>query len=67
VLKKSISIENTKTRKQINRTLQVSLFGQFDDESFKKGIKEMPLVDNECYMLGRKEFNILHQKSKFVI
>ena len=45
---------------KINRILQVSLFGHFDGDHFKQGIKEMPLIDNECYLLNRDEFNSLH-------
>jgi hypothetical protein len=53
--------EYNKEETRINRTLQISLFGHFEDDCFKQGIKEMPLVDNECYVLDRNEFNTLHQ------
>lgn len=46
---------------KISRTLQVSLFGHFDGDVFKQGIKEMPLIDNECYLLDTEEFNALHK------
>jgi DNA helicase HerA-like ATPase len=46
---------------KIDRILQVSLFGHFDKDNFKQGIKEMPLIDNECYLLDLDEFNSLHQ------
>lgn len=46
---------------KISRTLQVSLFGHFDRDIFKQGIKEMPLIDNECYLLDKEEFNTLHK------
>jgi len=49
-----------KEETKINRTLQISLFGHFEDTEFKQGIKEMPLIDNECYLLDREEFNALH-------
>lgn len=49
-----------KEETKINRTLQISLFGHFEDSEFKQGIKEMPLIDNECYLLDREEFNALH-------
>jgi len=57
-------IPNTEYRKgefQISRFLDVSLFGHFERNKFKQGIKEMPLIDNECYLLNREEFNQLHQ------
>ena len=53
--------EYNKEETRINRILQVSLFGQFEGSHFKQGIKEMPLIDNECYLLNRDEFNALHQ------
>lgn len=46
---------------KINRILQVSLFGHFDKDGFKQGVKEMPLIDNECFILDLDEFNNLHQ------
>lgn len=48
---------------KISRFLEVSLFGHFDkkEDKFKQGIKEMPLLDNECYLLDREEFNKLHK------
>jgi len=46
---------------KIARYLEVSLFGHFDGSNFRQGVKEMPLIDNECYLLGKKEFNRLHQ------
>ncbi len=53
--------EYNKEETRINRVLQVSLFGHFEGNRFKQGIKEMPLIDNECYLLNREEFNALHQ------
>jgi len=53
--------EYNKEETKINRVLQVSLFGHFEGCQFKQGIKEMPLIDNECYLLNRDEFNTLHQ------
>lgn len=50
-----------KEETKISRTLQVSLFGHFDGSRFKQGIKEMPLIDNECYLLDKDEFNELHK------
>ncbi len=46
---------------RISRTLQVSLFGHFDNDVFKQGIKEMPLIGNECFLLDKEEFNTLHK------
>jgi len=51
----------SKEELKISRFLEVSLFGHFEKDKFKQGIKEMPLIDNECYLLDKDEFNKLHQ------
>jgi len=53
--------EYGKEETKVNRNLLVSLFGHFEGADFKQGIKEMPLIDNECYLLDRDEFDTLHQ------
>lgn len=53
--------EYNKEEMKISRFLEVSLFGHFEKDKFKQGIKEMPLIDNECYLLDKDEFNKLHQ------
>ena len=53
--------EYNKEELKISRFLDVSLFGHFEKDKFKQGIKEMPLIDNECYLLNKEEFNNLHQ------
>lgn len=56
--------EYNKEEDLIERYLQVSLFGHFEWEKFQQWIKEMPLVDNECYLLDREEFEALHKFNK---
>jgi len=46
--------------KLVDRILSVSLLGFFDGDVFKRGIKELPLVGNECYILSKEEFNETH-------
>ncbi len=53
--------EYQKEELKIARFLDVSLFGHFDGIRFRQGIKEMPLIDNECYLLNKEEYNNLHQ------
>lgn len=53
--------EYNKEELKISRFLELSLFGHFEKDKFKQGIKEMPLIDNECYLLDKDEFNKLHQ------
>lgn len=46
---------------KINRTLGVILLGFFKKNNrFERGIKEMPLIDNECYLLDKEEFYNVH-------
>lgn len=52
--------EYSSSREKINRSLSISLLGFFNKNEFERGIKEMPLVDNECYLLDREEFNQVH-------
>jgi len=47
-------------KEKIDRTLKVSLLGFFQGKNFERGIKEMPLLDNECFLLHKKEFEGLH-------
>lgn len=49
-----------KTDKQ-NRILLVSLIGFLDSTgNFKRGVRELPLIDNECFILNTDEFNRIH-------
>ncbi|MEK9138471.1 MAG: ATP-binding protein [Bacteroidota bacterium] len=50
----------TNEKDKINRILRVSLLGFFDGDSFKRGIKEMPLIENECFLLHNQEFSQVH-------
>ena len=51
----------TQQQSRMVRVLDVSLFGYFSGEEFRQGIKEIPLIDNECYLLDKEEYNKLHQ------
>lgn len=52
--------EYTSEKEKVSRTLNISLLGFFNKSEFERGIKEMPLIDNECYLLDRDEFNRVH-------
>lgn len=54
------SKEYSSDKEKISRTLNISLLGFFNKKEFERGIKEMPLIDNECYLLDRVEFNKVH-------
>lgn len=47
-------------KEKVNRVLKVSLLGFFKEMKFERGIKEMPLIDNECYLLEKSEFEAVH-------
>lgn len=47
-------------REKINRVLSISLLGFFKGASFERGIKELPLIDNECFLLHKSEFDQVH-------
>lgn len=47
-------------KERINRILKVSLVGYIDKFEFKQGIKELPLIENECYLLSQDEFDRVH-------
>ena len=45
---------------KIKRVLTIKMLGYFDDYSFERGIKELPLIDNECFLLDKAEFDKVH-------
>lgn len=45
---------------KIHRTLLVSMLGFFNEEKFERGIKELPLVYDECFLLDNEEFKKVH-------
>lgn len=45
----------------LSRTLEVSLIGYFEKGAFIRGVREMPLLGNECFILTESEFETLHQ------
>jgi DNA helicase HerA-like ATPase len=51
----------TSEQEKIKRLLQISLIGFLEADVFKQGVKELPLVDNEAYLLTQAEFNLVHK------
>src|SRR5690606_27463383 len=45
---------------KVKRTLSISLVGYFEKNSFEQGIKELPLIDNLCYILTKEEYDQVH-------
>lgn len=53
--------EYGKEENKINRILNAKLLGYIENAKFERGIKELPLIDNECYLLNSEEFKQIHQ------
>ena len=51
----------TSEKQKIKRVLQVSLLGFFSPKGFERGIKELPLINNECFLLDLQEFEDVHK------
>lgn len=58
--KEFITKNYNREKERINRVLRVSLVGYIDKFEFKQGIKELPLIENECYLLSQDEFDRVH-------
>lgn len=48
------------TQDDFDRILVVKLVGYITSEKFERGIVELPLIDNECYLLNMEEFASIH-------
>lgn len=57
---KSVNHSYNKEEDKINRVLNVSLLGFVDNSTFERGIKELPLIDNECFLLDKDEIEKVH-------
>lgn len=58
--KKYSSKNYTSEKQKIKRILIVSLLGFFSPKGFERGIKELPLINNECFLLDLPEFEDVH-------
>jgi len=54
------NLEYKKEENKIDRILKVNLFGYIENGKFERGIKEIPLIDNHCFLLDKSEFSIVH-------
>ncbi|NGM65431.1 ATP-binding protein [Sphingobacterium sp. SGR-19] len=48
----------------IKRFLNITLVGYIENNVFRQGLKELPLIDNDCYLLNDLEFNCIHSFAK---
>jgi len=52
------------SRSRIRRFLNITLVGYIQQQVFRQGLKELPLIDNDCYLLDDIEFNCIHSFAK---
>lgn len=48
------------SRDRVERILTVSLIGFISSGQFRRGVRELPLVGNECFLLDEGEFDRIH-------
>jgi Predicted ATPase len=59
--KKDIVNSNyTSENEKIERLLKIKLLGFLENDKYCRGIKELPLIDSECFLLTTDEFNQIH-------
>lgn len=66
--KLNLSSNYSNSKNKIKRILVVTLVGFVNTENnqkeFKQGLKELPLIENECYLLTKNEFKLIHKFAK---
>jgi len=50
-----------KEENRIDRVLIIKLLGYLESGKFERGIKELPLIGNECFLLDKWEFESIHK------
>jgi len=53
-------------KEKIKRVLNISLLGYFENQNFKQGVKVLPLIDNECFLLTQSEVDKVHNFIKVI-
>ena len=56
----SQSPEYTQPEERFIRFLSVKMLGYFSGDKYRKGIKELPLIGNECVLLDLNEYKKIH-------
>ena len=52
--------EYSSNKEKIYRILDIKILWFFEWEKFKRWVKELPLIDNSCYLLTKDEFKKIH-------
>ncbi len=50
-----------KEENRIDRILIIKLLGYIESGKFERGIKELPLIGNECFLIDKVEFESIHK------
>ena len=57
---KKVNERYNSQEEKINRFLVIKLIGHIEGDSYKKGLTELPLIGNECYLHSNREFEMIH-------
>ena len=57
---KNVTNQYRSQEESINRYLIIKLIGHIEENSYKKGLTELPLIANECHLLTNQEFEMIH-------
>lgn len=57
---KKVNERYNSQEEKINRFLVIKLIGHIEGDCYKKGLTELPLIGNECYLLSNREFEMIH-------
>lgn len=59
--KKTSNTTYLSNKEKIHRILNIKVLGFMESGNFLRGIKELPLIDNTCFLLTKEEFNEIHK------
>lgn len=61
---KKVDPEYHNTNEVIDRILIVQLIGYIENGNYYKGVKELPLIGNDCLLMDNAEFALIHRFAK---
>lgn len=47
-------------KEKISRILSIKILGFLERGHFERGVRELPLIDNKCFLLQKEEFDEIH-------
>ncbi|ADV44600.1 ATP-binding protein [Bacteroides helcogenes] len=60
----SVNVDYHNKNEEISRLLIIKLIGYFENKEYHKGVKELPLIGNECLLMDNEEFSLIHKFAK---